>query len=288
MGFFKSITKVDMILVAIGIIACFIDMSIGVLTFWVLFGIVLFLHRDAIYSFMGNLAYHNRNYTKAINWYKTCIKLGNCPPKKMNTYVFLEIKYGDIERAEKNFNKVLENRKFPEESFRELNVTKALLEWAKGDNNAALDILFKELEIQEQAVLFETISYILLADKQYERALEFSKEAYSKVPEDYIVTSNLGIAYYLNGEEEKAYKALKPLCDGGLQLLEPYYYVALYANSQGNKDEAIKALEKAIRLPETFIKLVSKNEIKELLKELKPNEDDNEAPKEIAASKDEE
>lgn len=287
MGIFKNIPKIDLILILVGVAAIFINFVIGILVFWALFGVIAYLHRDAIYGFMGNLAYHNKNYKKAISWYKTCSKFSACSLKRINTYVFLEVRFGSVEKAEKTLNKVIEMRNFSEDEMKEINVTKSLIEWAKGDNNAALDILYKELEKEERPVLFETISYLLLLEERYEDALKFSREAYEKNPEDYIIGSNLGICYYYLGDKEKCFDILKPFCEHGLHLLEPYYYAGLIAKENGDIEISYNYLKKGGLLPETILKLVPKEKIIALYKEVAAIKEGSDAPKEIAASSDE-
>lgn len=284
MNIFKGIPKTDLILILIGILAMFYDFAIGTIVFWILFTVILVRHRDAIYGFLGNIQYHNKHYSKAINWYKTCSKFSNCSLKRINTYVFLEIKFGSVEKAEETLNKIIENRNFSEEEMKEINVTKALLEWGKGDNNAALEILYKELEKEERPVLFETISYLLLLEERYDDAFEFTQKAHEKIPEDYIITSNLAISYYHKGNVDKCFNILKPLCDHGFQLLEPYYYAGLIAKEKGDIESSYTYLKKGGVLPETILKLVPKETLIKLYKEVSAIKNENESSTEIAAS----
>lgn len=266
----KKFVLVDSLIILVSTITIiFFNSYVGVTILSIYFIYKILNHRDFICAFVGNLAYHNKNIEKALNWYKSAATTSSASPKYITTYVYLELKCGNYENADKTIDTILERRKFNDADLFAVQMAKSLVEWKKGNINECVDILENIYDKDYKSTsLFETLGYMLLIKGDLDRSLAINTEAYAYNEESAVVAANLGETYYKLGDKEKAQDFLKPLIDKNISFADPYYYFALILNEKGEKEEAITLLNKALLLPDSILTNLTKNKISETLEQI--------------------
>lgn len=275
---FKKLLTMDFILLGICLVIFAIHPYVGSLALWVYWFYLIVAYRDFLCGFMGQLGISNNHPNKAISWYKTAAKTTSAKVKYIRNYVYCEIKYGSVEDADRVLNKILEKRKthkpFKGQELIDLQMVRALLEWKKGDVDKAIEILEEVFKEDKSTTVYTTIAYMKTIKGDIDKSLEFSKEAYEKFEDDILVKSIYAINLYKNDQKEEAEVIFKELCNGVYNIPDNMYFYALILMEKGNKEEAIKMLNKGLRLlKETIITIVEPKDYTSLLESLEEDDD---------------
>lgn len=274
---FKKLLTLDYILAGICIVVFVFNQMIGGYLMWGYWTYLIIAHRDFLCGFMGQLGVSNNHPNKAISWYKTAAKTTNSKVKYIRNYVYCEIKYGSVEDADKNLNKIIKmrenNNQFKGQDIVDLQMIRALLEWKKGDIDKAIEILEVPFVEDKSREIYTTIAYMKTIKDDVDEALRFSKEAYEKFEDDILVKSIYAINLYKNGEKEVAEDILKELCEGMYNIPDTFYFYALLLMEKDNKEEAIIMINRGIKLlKSTIITIIEPEVYTELLKSLEKEE----------------
>ena len=264
----KSIFNIDsLIIVASFLSMIFINPLIGnlILISFVIFKLIQ--HKDFLIALKGSKFYKKGDYKKAIEYYKKASTCKNAKSNVIRSYIFLEIKHGSVEDAEKTLEFVRSNNKLSEKDIFDLKITDALIKWKKRDLTQSINILEELLENGESSTLYETLGYLLLANKDYDNALNLNLKAL-KYNETLVVKANLAETYYKLSEIDKSKDLFASIIQSNAKFSEPYYYYGLILKEEGQTIEAKKFLEKALSFPESFLSVLTKEKIQNELNSL--------------------
>jgi len=174
-------------------------------------------------------------------------------PEYWANYNYLGVHYyqiGDYSRAIKQFKKVVELRPNNVKGYNNLGGMYFFVE--KFDSSKM--VLNKSIEIEPNLEGYYQLGVYYFYQKQYSAAAEMFLAATDFSGEDYSLWGNLANSYFWSGEKEKAikyYKMAIKFCEPLLEVNPKNTYViadlAGYNVAVGNKNEAIKLLNKAIR-----------------------------------------
>jgi serine/threonine-protein kinase len=174
-------------------------------------------------------------------------------PEYWANYNYLGVHYyqiGDYEAALKQFKKVIELRPRNVKGYNNVGGTYFLL----GKIDSSKIALNKSIEIEPNLNGYYQLGVYYFYQKQYSEAAEMFLAATEFSGEDYPLWGNLANSYFWSGEKEKAikyYKMAIKFCEPLLEVNPKNTYViadlAGYNVAVGNKNEAIKLLNKAIR-----------------------------------------
>lgn len=257
----KSIINIDsVILLGSVAITIFINPFIGSILFWGFLVYKIFQHKDFIMSFVGNLSYRKKDYDKALNWYRKAALSKNSKPKSIKSYIFLELKHGSISIAEKVFNTIVENRTFNDIELYDIKITEVFIKWKRNSIDDCINILENLLENGENLSIYESLGYMLIANKEYSKALTINKKALEYEP-SFVVLANLGETYYNLGEKDKAFNIFKDLVDKNVTFAEPFFYYGLLLKEDRNIEAAKNMFERALNCPESFLSILTKDTI---------------------------
>ena len=264
----KSIFNIDSLIIVASLLSMvFINLLIGNL---ILIGFVIFKliqHKDFLIALKGSKFYKKGDYEKAIAYYKKASTCKNAKSNVIRSYIFLEIKHGSVEEAEKTLDFVHSNNKLTEKDIFDLKITDALIKWKKRDLSQSINILEELLKDSESSTLYETLGYLLLANKEYDKALDLNLKA-SKYNETLVVKANLAETYYKLSEINKSKDLFASIIQSNAKFSEPYYYYGLILKEEGQTIESKKFLEKALSFPESFLSVLTKEKIQNELNSL--------------------
>lgn len=267
------------IIIAVGLSFVHWSGSLLVTAWWFYF---LIHHRDFLLNVLGDIQMGGKKYPNAISYYKQCARTTIANIKYVKKYAIMEIKHGDPLKAEETINKIEKQRKpkWVKQNELDLKYLKALISWKKGDVDTSLNILTSILETVEDEEIYGTLSYMHLIKGDVVQALEFSRSAYEKYPNNIIVKSIFAISAYLNDNVELASELFEELVSHNLNIPDTFYHYAKYMISKDEYKKAELALKKGrILLSRTIITSVSDEEFLELLDMVRDHleelEDDN-------------
>lgn len=130
----------------------------------------------------------------------------------------------------------------------------ALLLQVTGRNDQAAEIYSKTLDIKpDNVIVINNLAWILCEEQgNYQKALELAQKGLTITPNYVDLIDTCGVAYYRLGQSDKAVqcftKCLKLLPDSVPAAAATYFHLGRALESLGQKEEAIKNLNKALEL----------------------------------------
>ena len=178
-------------------------------------------------------------------------------------YAFLEIKYGEIENAKEELNKLLADLKLPFATKYEAKAVYALVLYKEKNFEEAKELMLEVYENYKNTNMYCTLGYLFNILEKPDVAVNFNKEAYDFNSLHNTILDNLGQAYYLNGELEKAKEIYENLIDKSPAFPEAYYNYGLVLLKTEDKELANEMFERALAKPFNNLTTVTKEEIEE-------------------------
>lgn len=226
---------------------------------------LLYTKRYIVYAFQGSKAYNMKNFTYALERYRKSVKVSGCKGAIVTSYLIVEIKYGKPSLALDYINKNMNNKKFDEATKYSMSVSKAIALWKENMALDSLNLLKDLLKTSENTYAYETLTTLLIMNKNYDEALEYIKKGLDYNKDSKVLLSNEAEVYYKLGNFQKSEELFKPLIESKVNFAEPYYYTGLLAKERGETEKAIKLLEKVIDCNDSLLTTVSKEETQEIL-----------------------
>ena len=234
---------------------------------------LLYTKRYIVYAFQGSKAYNMKNFTYALERYRKSVKVSGCKGAIVTSYLIVEIKYGKPSLALDYINKNMNNKKFDEATKYSMSVSKAIALWKENMALDSLNLLKDLLKTSENTYAYETLTTLLIMNKNYDEALEYIKKGLDYNKDSKVLLSNEAEVYYKLGNFQKSEELFKPLIESKVNFAEPYYYTGLLAKERGEREKAIELLEKVIDCNDSLLTTVSKEETQEILGPLYDEED---------------
>ena len=226
---------------------------------------LLYTKRYIVYAFQGSKAYNMKNFTYALERYRKSVKVSGCKGAIVTSYLIVEIKYGKPSLALDYINKNMNNKKFDEATKYSMSVSKAIALWKENMALDSLNLLKDLLKASENTYAYETLTTLLIMNKNYDEALEYIKKGLDYNKDSNVLLSNEAEVYYKLGNFQKSEELFKPLIESKVNFAEPYYYTGLLAKDRGEREKAIELLEKVIDCNDSLLTTVSKEETQEIL-----------------------
>ena len=220
---------------------------------------LLYTKRYIVYAFQGSKAYNMKNFTYALERYRKSVKVSGCKGAIVTSYLIVEIKYGKPSLALDYINKNMNNKKFDEATKYSMSVSKAIALWKENMALDSLNLLKDLLKTSENTYAYETLTTLLIMNKNYDEALEYIKKGLDYNKDSKVLLSNEAEVYYKLGNFQKSEELFKPLIESKVNFAEPYYYTGLLA--------------KVIDCNDSLLTTVSKEETQEILGPLYDEED---------------
>lgn len=225
----------------------------------------LYTRRYLVYAFQGSKAYNMKNFTYALERYRRSIKVSGCKGAIITSYLIVEIKYGKPSLALDYINKNMNNKKLDEATKYSMSVSKAIALWKENMALDSLNLLKDLLKTSENTYAYETLTTLLIMNKNYDEALEYIRKGLDYNKDSNVLLSNEAEVYYKLGNFQKSEDLFKPLIENKVNFAEPYYYTGLLARERGERKKAIELLEKVVDCNDSLLTTVSKEDAQEIL-----------------------
>lgn len=245
------------------------------LGFIFLAGIIIagaYFSRSSIYKLIGTIKYSRDQSEEGMKYFEKAVNTKGCSLKTKNSYAYLLIKHGDLEKGEKLLKEIIDS--YPDESS--LNLAKnnyALALWRKGDLDGGIAVLKELYSHYRTSALYGTLGYFLIVKGDLKEAYDFILESYDYDDKDKVILDNLGQIYYLKHQYDKSKDAFEKLMQENPYFPEAYYDYGVLLEKTGKTDEALEMYEKALNFEFTKLSAITKEQVLSKINKLKPQND---------------
>lgn len=268
----KKINSTTMLLM-LGVVLSFFcsyflgNILLGVILFLAILGFVVFTKRAVFFSSKANMAYQKKEIEKSFELYEKAIAFNNCPTMVRIVYAYRLINEGNAEKSSQILSTLDPMRMNENEKFN-YNATHALIVWKQGSLHRAIEIFEALLTDKESLLIYETLGYLILCSRNYQKALNFNLKALEFNDTSQIVRDNLAASYYYLGYHKKAAKIYKALIEEDVHFPEPYYYYALILNEREKYKSALKYLNMGLEKKESNLSELTHQDIQYMIDEI--------------------
>lgn len=230
--------------------------------------ILIIVKRAGIVALFAKQKYAKGDYEGALKIFKVADKVGNLGIGDKILYGYNCLRLGQISAAKQAFSVALMISK-PEtaDRYRVMSL-QALVAWKEDDVELAVSKLEDVYNAGFRSTnIYQNLGIMYNLSGDYEKALDFNKEAYEYNGDDNIIVDNLADTYYLMQNYEEADKLYKDLINREPEprFPEAYYGYGQNLIKQGNTKEGIEMIEKSLDKPFSFLSLRTKQQIEEML-----------------------
>lgn len=241
----------------------------GIIVSVLALGFVIYKAIPTVYAFLGNSAYNKDDEEKALAFYDKAVSTGRSGAAIAITYVLMLMRTGKMDKALSVVNNIIADRKTKLQEKYTAKQYRSLIYFKQGDKEEALQDAYEIFEECKNTTMYGLLGYLKLAcDEPIPETLDFCKEAYDYNDEDRDIVDNLVLAYYKNGEYDKAEELASDLVEMSPKFVEAYYHSALIATAKGDNTKAKELLEHIGECTRTALTTVSEEEIDNLKREL--------------------
>ncbi|MDD6214097.1 MAG: tetratricopeptide repeat protein [Firmicutes bacterium] len=218
-----------------------------------------------IFALKGNAAYAKGQIYKTVKNYKIAVKL-NGSNKIKCYYALMLMRAGSPKEAEQVLTGIVLDKNAKQQDKIMAKQYRCMALKQQGRLDDAIEDAEELFEKVKTTVLYGLLGY--LKQLRGDDTLEFCKEAYEYNDSDRDICDNLVVAYYRNGDMEKAEEIAKKLREEYPEFTEAFYHSALVAHKTGKDALAREYLDKLDGCTRTRLTTVSKEEIEKLKEEL--------------------
>ena len=245
------------------------NLSTGIIVTAISLGYVVYARIPSVYVMLGNRAYTKDDNEKAVEYYEKAMATGRAKASAGITYVLMLMRMGRLDKALSVTDSIIASRKTKIQEKYILKEYRSLIYFKQGNREEALEDAKEIFENYKNTTIYGLLGYLKLAcGEPLEETMEFCLEAYDYNSDDRDIVDNLVLAYYKNGDYEKAEELAKELVEMSPSFVEAYYHSALVAKALGKTEEAKEFLEHIDDCIRTALTTVSEEEIEELRAEL--------------------
>lgn len=223
--------------------------------------------RGYILSFLGNFYLRIFKLEKALKCYELALKHNTKNVASLYNYAIILLQQGNAKKALELFEKARNiNKKSLFEKLIVLGISSCY--WKLNKLSEAIDILEKLRKdysyISPEALT--TLGYFYMLNKEYEKALETSKNVLDKDPNYASAWDNIGQIYFFQNEYKKAKNNFLKSVELNPYSVDSLYYLGVLEEIENNNEKALEYFERASKCRLTALNTISKEDLESKLK----------------------
>ena len=260
-------------IVMVGLIIFFLFKMVGpiagITALVVTLAIVIYIYIPTHYASKGNAAFNAGDFKGAVAWYKKC--MDNRP--KVNhriNYAYMLMRVGEFEEAEKALDYILRFKSVKPELRNSARQHRCMVYYKQGRLNDAIEEAQTAYDDGfRTSVMRATLGFFKLVQApKAQETFDFCLEACDYDADSRDIKDNMLLAYYYQGEYEKAKEISDKVMEENPQFVEAYYHGAMVEEKLGNYKKAKEYLEKTTDCRWSDMTTVTKDEVSAFLKKI--------------------
>ena len=242
---------------------------IGIIVSTIALGFVIYRILPTFFAMQGSKAYNSDNIKNTKKYYDKAISFNHAKIKISITYLLILMRIGELDKALKLADSLITNPKATQSEKYIVKEYRCLIYHKLGNSQEALDDAKEIFENFKNTTIYGLLGYLMLAcNEPIDETMSLCIEAYDYNNDDRDIVDNMVLAYYKNGEYEKAEELAKELIEMSPTFVEAHYHSALVAKALGKTKEAKDFLDNMDDCIRTALTTVSEEEIENLRKTL--------------------
>lgn len=223
--------------------------------------------RGYILSFLGNFYLKIFKLEKALECYELALKHNTKNVVSLYNYGIILLQQGNAKKALELFEKARNINKKPLfEKLIILGISSCY--WKLNKLSEAIDILEKLRKdynyISPEALT--TLGYFYMLNKEYEKALEISKNVLEKDPHYASAWDNIGQIYFFQNYYKNAKSNFLKSVELNPYSVDSLYYLGILEEMENNNEKALEYFERASKCRLTALNTISKEDLESKLK----------------------
>lgn len=219
-----------------------------------------------IKAYKAGLAFYKKNYNKAEKLYENIVSKNNPSDRIILKYAYLEIYLGKKEKCKELLDLIDYDELLNDNEKNEYKQYEGLYLWKNGQIDKAISIYEELHNANENTAIYETLGYLYIVNKDYEKALKYNKIAYDYSDTNNIIIDNLAESYYFLNDVNKAKELYIKIIDENAtnppKFSEAYYYYGMILKKENSIEKAIKMFNKALEMRESYLSILTHETIK--------------------------
>ncbi len=234
--------------------------------------IFLVVMRANLVALFAIRSYGKGDTEKALKIFSVASKVGNLNVSNRLTYAYLLLRSGYPDKAQRELRLLLPYTKVKSAERYRLKNLMALSHWKLNNLSEAIEEMEEIIQDgYKNTLIYQNLGLLYNLGDNPEKAIRFNEEAYEYNSDDNVIADNLADAYHLGGETEKALKIYEELFarKNEPNFPEAYYGYGRLLIEVGDRDKGMEFLEKALSKPFSYLSVISKSDVEDLLGSIK-------------------
>ena len=249
------------------VIASIIKWQLGVAVIALLAGYLIYRSRPLLLALQAGGQFGKGNEDKALELLERVSRMKSVRPSDLNSYGFLLLRGGKLDRAKQVLEQGLGKAKSREDIML-AKVNLANVHWLQNERAAALELLEQLYGQFKHTTVYGNYGYLKLLNGHPEEALALNLEAYEYNGDDKTIADNLAQNYCMLGRYEEAEELYRKVMGMSPKYFESHYYYALTLLRLGKREDAREQIAVALEKPSALIPSVTTAELERLATEL--------------------
>ena len=227
--------------------------------------------KATLMAYKGAIAFNSKDYNKALELYEKAYNMKKVSTNIKLRYAYIALYCGKLDLC-KDILASIDYSSLKDSKLKmSYKQTEGLYLWKSNNLEKAIEI-YEKLHLEcEHTIIYEALGYLLILNKDYEKALGYNIKALD-YDDTNVIIDNLAQSYYYLGNLDKAKELYLTLFSKEKEkrpsFPEPYYYYGLILKEQGNLEDSFYYLNKALDKKESFLSNLNKNIILKAIDDL--------------------
>jgi tetratricopeptide (TPR) repeat protein len=221
--------------------------------------------RATIIALKANRAFSQNKLEESLALFEKAYHTKGCNFSVKNTYGFVNLKYGNINKAYEIYTDLM-SEKLDKNNSNMVKINLAMVLWKQGKLDEAIDMLEELYKTYKTSALYSTLGSLLIEKGSLEEAYKLILESYEYNDTDKVILDNLGQIYYLRGENQKAIETFEKLMKLNPHFPEAYFDYSKALINEGEYERALELSREALSKEFNNISTIRRDDVDEQIR----------------------
>ena len=213
-------------------------------------------------------------HAEALKAYEEAEAAGDQDPKRLMARGVLLMRAKEYDKAREAMLRVEKVPGLGREMKKQLRLNYAVCLWKMGQLDRAIELMRQtSADGAMNSMIYGSLGYMLIEKARetgdFTEAQEFNQKAYEYDDEDAVVLDNLGQMHLAMGNRAEAFDYFKRAHERKPTQVDTLYYLAKLYSEDGEKETAVKMLERALSQTYSALCTTTREQAQALLEEIR-------------------